>query len=141
MLEHAGSSQSSDGAFQLAVLNSDAPQLAALSSDAPQPAVLNSEKAMSEQELRPSSPKQHEVEDAKGSVCKEQDAQRRFRKRHAAVAAIKSKMEYTVYHATVPLRQHLVIPLARTPDPDDVSLSKRQWEMAVMQWRRDLLDN
>jgi hypothetical protein len=76
MLEHAGSSQSSD--------------------DAPQPVLLNSEKAMSEQELRPSSPKQHEVEDAKGSVCKEQDAQRRFRKRHAAVAAIKSKMEYTV---------------------------------------------
>ena len=141
MPEHACGSQSSDGALQLAALNSDAPQPAALNSDAPQPAALNSEKAMSEQELRPSSPEQHEIEDTKGSVCKEQDAQRRFRKRHAAVAAIKSKMEYTVYHATVPLRQHLVIPLARTPDPDDVSLSKRQWEMAVMQWRRDLLDN
>ena len=41
MLEHAGSSQSSDGAPQLAALNSDAPQPAALNSGDSQPAALS----------------------------------------------------------------------------------------------------
>ena len=41
MLDHAGSSQSSDGAPQLAALNSDAPQPAALNSGDSQPAALS----------------------------------------------------------------------------------------------------
>ena len=41
MLEHAGRSQSSDGAPQLAALNSDAPQPAALNSGDSQPAALS----------------------------------------------------------------------------------------------------
>ena len=59
----------------------------------------------------------------------EEDRTRRLRKRRAAVDAIKSKPEYTEIETEArPL----------TPDPEDLTLSKRDWETAVQVWRNDL---
>lgn len=67
-------------------------------------------------------------------VSKE-DWERRLQKRRAAIAAIKKMPEYTacaegrlsgaIGDEEVPL----------TPEPDDSTVSKRQWEARVMQWR------
>lgn len=58
--------------------------------------------------------------------------ERRHLKRCAAVAAIHRSPEYVHFRAShVPVR-------CPTPDPWDRQLSKRQWEAAVMRWRRSL---
>ena len=52
---------------------------------------------------------------------------RRLKKRLAAVAFIKSTLEYTTCCSR-----------PSTPDPLDRTVSKRRWEQAVMDFRRDL---
>jgi len=64
--------------------------------------------------------------------------ERRLRKRHAAVVAIKAMPEY---HQAATLRAAGAISaeeLPLTPDPEDTTASKRQWESSVMQWRSQL---
>ena len=55
--------------------------------------------------------------------------ERRLRKRAAAVAAVKRLTpSYTFKRAGRP----------STPDPSDLSISKRRWEASVQKWRREL---
>ena len=54
---------------------------------------------------------------------------RRLRKRKAAVDAIKPRPEYTTCDP---------IARPRTPDPTDLTISKREWEKQVMVWRQEL---
>ena len=55
--------------------------------------------------------------------------ERRLRKRAAAVAAVKRLTpSYTFKRAGRP----------STPDPSDLSISKRRWEASVEKWRREL---
>mmetsp|Transcript_135794 Transcript_135794/g.378442 ORF Transcript_135794/g.378442 Transcript_135794/m.378442 type:complete len:323 (+) Transcript_135794:77-1045(+) len=60
---------------------------------------------------------------------------RRLQKRRAAIAAIKRMPEYL---ASVEGRSNGLVraeDLPLTPEPDDCTVSKRQWEAAVMRWR------
>eukprot|EP00411_Alexandrium_monilatum_P126254 CAMPEP_0175634730 /NCGR_PEP_ID=MMETSP0097-20121207/1328_1 /TAXON_ID=311494 /ORGANISM="Alexandrium monilatum, Strain CCMP3105" /LENGTH=290 /DNA_ID=CAMNT_0016940349 /DNA_START=16 /DNA_END=885 /DNA_ORIENTATION=+ len=64
-----------------------------------------------------------------------EDWARRLQKRRTAIAAIKRMPEYSAC-AEARLGGALAegeVPL--TPEPDDCTVSKRQWEAAVMQWR------
>ena len=70
----------------------------------------------------------------------ESDADRRLRKRRTAITAIKNSPEYVVYQATRELRESLGETRARTPDPTDTNLSKRQWEQGIQDWRNKLQD-
>ena len=55
--------------------------------------------------------------------------ERRLRKRAAGVAAVKRLTpSYTFKRAGRP----------STPDPGDLSISKRKWEASVQKWRREL---
>ena len=58
-----------------------------------------------------------------------EDTARRILKRKNAVDAIKQQPEYAECDP-------LVRP--RTPDPEDLTLSKRDWEKMVQRWRADL---
>lgn len=63
---------------------------------------------------------------------------RRNERRRSAVAAIKGKPEY---EHMAGLRDTGALPsneVPLTPDPDDSTVSKRQWEASVMQWRATL---
>jgi len=62
----------------------------------------------------------------------EEDWQRRVQKRHAIVAHIKGTAEYKSCSAM----QRASRPI--TPDPYDRSVSKRQWEGIIVNWRNSL---
>ena len=57
--------------------------------------------------------------------------ERRIRKREAGVAFIRRSPEYVL--ATV-----RDLPRPKTPDPTDMTLSKRAWERSVQLWRSAL---
>lgn len=67
----------------------------------------------------------------------EEDWQRRLQKRHGIVALIKESPEY---HAFAAHRNgsRRTASMARTPSPNDRSISKRQWEEKVQKWRSAL---
>ena len=65
-----------------------------------------------------------------------QDLERRLRKRLEAVAAIKRTPEYN--DAYVYGNEGGDFPFPSTPDPTDLTISKRTWEKSVMQWRASL---
>ena len=60
----------------------------------------------------------------------------RTRKRKAAVDSVKKSPAYKKYHASDPLADRR----ARTPDPEDSTISKNQWEQAMFAWRSFLRD-
>mmetsp|Transcript_89186 Transcript_89186/g.277282 ORF Transcript_89186/g.277282 Transcript_89186/m.277282 type:complete len:225 (-) Transcript_89186:36-710(-) len=64
-----------------------------------------------------------------------EDRARRLQKRRAAIAAIKGMPEYSACTAgrLSGVLKEEEVPL--TPEADDSTLSKRQWEAAVQQWR------
>ena len=70
----------------------------------------------------------------------ESDADKLLRKRRTAIAAVKRAPEYAAYQATRELREALGLTRAKTPDPTDTNLSKRQWERSVQDWRKLLQD-
>jgi len=67
-----------------------------------------------------------------------EDWERRLRKRQAAVVAIKAMPEYEKATALREVGAVSAEELPLTPDPEDTSASKRQWESSVMQWRSQL---
>ena len=69
----------------------------------------------------------------------ETDEARRLRKRAEAVRAIKRSPEYTLAKEASRARGDSP-PCPRTPDPTDLSRSKRQWEASMMRWRRALVE-
>ena len=61
------------------------------------------------------------------------DEERRHAKRRLCIWGVKNTEPYTTVVANVsPVYR------PRTPDPEDVSISKRTWEKACQQWRRRL---
>eukprot|EP00973_Karenia_brevis_P023925 3298936-Karenia_brevis.AAC.2 len=54
--------------------------------------------------------------------------QRREQKRNAAVRAIKASPEY----------KSTIRPRPKTPDAFNRTISKRQWEFSIQEWRREL---
>lgn len=67
----------------------------------------------------------------------EDDWPRRVAKRMEGVAAIKRTPEYTQARAQG-LRDASNVDFPLTPDPTDVTMSKRTWESKVQSWRQDL---
>ena len=55
--------------------------------------------------------------------------------RHNCAQNIRGTPAYTKY---VWLRERFHIDAIDEPDPDDLSLSKREWEKAMLAWRKEL---
>merc|ERR1712137_583628 len=71
----------------------------------------------------------------------EEDWQRRIAKRTGAVATIKGTAEYQAFFARGGASALAPgVPAPKTPDPQDRSVSKRNWESSVMEWRTALRD-
>ena len=70
-------------------------------------------------------------------VVHENDEARRLRKRRAAVEAVKNSPEYAFCSA---LDLSMVGAGSPEPNPEDLTISKRSWEAAVMAWRNGLRD-
>ena len=61
--------------------------------------------------------------------AEEEDADRRLRHRLAAVQAIRRTPEYSLSRRSLGYARPL------TPDPSDLTISKRQWEKGIQRWR------
>merc|ERR1719210_2251032 len=65
----------------------------------------------------------------------EEDWLRRIEKRKAAVMVVKASQEYKVHRESASQKELLGLPVPRTPDPTDRTVSKRRWEEEVRLWR------
>ena len=71
----------------------------------------------------------HDIADANIPSAEEEDADRRLRHRLAAVQAIRRTPEYSLSRRSLGYARPL------TPDPSDLTISKRQWEKGIQRWR------